>query len=173
AADDGIALTRDALLDREGDELLARSRLADGAHGVGPDEARVLLARPPEPGFDRPARLHQVVAVEVVADLEAQGVAGAEPRGDGAAADDRVPDPARVLGRDEQLDALLARVARAADEHARRADLLLACGEARRQRPVGERLDDLAGERPLDGEHREVVEAVLDLDVEVAGVATK
>src|SRR6185312_7566966 len=113
AAHDGVALARDArAVEREGDELLARARLADGAHGVRADEARVLLARPAQPGLDRSALLHQVVAVEVVTDLQAQRVAGGQPARRGAAAHELVPQPRRGAVGDEHLDAVLARVAR-------------------------------------------------------------
>ena len=61
-------------------------------HGLGADKARVLLAAPAQAGLDRPALLHQVVAVEVEADLEAQRVARAEPGGRGAGLEQRVPD---------------------------------------------------------------------------------
>ena len=107
-------------LHHEGDELLARAGLALGAHRLGADEARVLLARPAEAGLDRAARLREVVAVEVEADLEAQRVARAEAGGRRAAGDELVPDRRGVVGRDEQLDAVLAGVAGAADERARR-----------------------------------------------------
>ena len=153
----------------EGDELLGRARLAHGAHGVGADEARVLLARPAEAGLDRAARLHQVVAVEVEADLEAQRVARAEAGRRRAARDERVPDRAGVAGRDEQLDAVLAGVAGAADERGAPATCGSTRGEALGQRaPSASAGDDLARARALHGEHRVVVEAVGDLDVEAA-----
>src|SRR6185437_8538331 len=77
---DGIALAWDAGSgDDEGRKLLGRLVLADGSYRFGADEARVLLATPSEPGLDRAARLHQVVAVEVEADLQAQRVARAQP----------------------------------------------------------------------------------------------
>ena len=89
---------------------------------LGADEARVLLAAPAQAGLDRAAVLHQVVAVEVEADLQAQRVARAEARGRRAA-----PRPARPRrrrrrsGRDQQLDAVLAGVAGAARPARRRA----------------------------------------------------
>ena len=88
---------------------------------LGADEAGGLLHAPAEAGLDRAARLHQVVAVEVKADLEPQRVARAQARGLDAGLEQRVPDRGRVLGGDQQLDAVLARVAGAADEHAGRA----------------------------------------------------
>src|SRR6185295_19074874 len=91
--------------------------LAHGPDGVGADEAGVLLAAPPEAGLDRPAVLGQVVAVQRQAGLEAQGVARAEAGRGRAAADELVPEHAGVLGRAQDLDAVLARVAGTADEH--------------------------------------------------------
>ena len=76
-----------------------RAGLAHGAHGVGADEAGVLLAAPAEAGLDRAALLHQVVAVEVEAHLQAQRVARAQPGRLGAAGHDRVPDRRGVLAR--------------------------------------------------------------------------
>src|SRR3954467_10316459 len=91
----------------ERDELLVRSGLADRADGLGADEPRVLLAAPAEAGLDRPALLHQVVAVEVEADLQAQRVARAEPGRRDALREQRVPDRGRVAGGEQQLDAVL------------------------------------------------------------------
>src|SRR5215212_11567300 len=71
---DRIALPSDAAVaDDEGHEPLRRPRGPHGRDGRGPDEPRRLLAAPPEAGLDRPAVLAQVVAVEVVAGLQAQG----------------------------------------------------------------------------------------------------
>ena len=142
------------------------------AHRVGADEAGVLLAAPAQPGLDRAAILGQVVAVEVEAGLHAQRVARAEPGRRGARGDDRVPDRAGGVRRDEQLDAVLARVAGAADEHARLAgDRQLLRAEARRQLPVGEPRDERARLRALDREHREVGEPVGHGRVVLARVA--
>ena len=96
----------------------ARSR---AAHGVGADEAGRLLAAPAEAGLDRAAVLGQVVAVEVEARLQAQRVARAQADGVAPAATTASQTAAARAGRDEQLDAVLARVAGAADEHARHA----------------------------------------------------
>ena len=76
------------------------------------------LQHQPRPASIGPRVVHQVVAVEVEADLQAQRVARAEPGGRGAGLDHRVPDGGRARGGDDQLDAVLARVAGAADEHA-------------------------------------------------------
>src|ERR1700752_127872 len=105
-------------MDRRGDPLL-RSGFPGRPDRLGSDEARVLLAAPPEPGLDRPARLHQVVAVEVEADLQAQRVARPEPGRLRATLSHRVPPPYRVLAAKDQLDALLSGVAGAADQDVR------------------------------------------------------
>ena len=76
----------------------------------------------------------QVVAVERVADLEPQRVARAEAGRRRAGADQRLPDGRRVLGREQQLDAVLARVAGAADERLAPATIALGEAEARRGR---------------------------------------
>src|SRR4051812_33613598 len=113
---DRIALARDAGAgEGEGHELLlGRVRLGKRLRS---DEVGLALAAPAEAGLDRVAVLREVVAVEVEADLEAQGVARAQARGLGAAvARERVPHPGRAVRRDQQLDAVLARVAGARDE---------------------------------------------------------
>src|SRR4051812_40796027 len=54
APGDGVALPGDAAVaDDERDESLRRPGGADCGDGLGPDEARVLLAAPPEPSLDR------------------------------------------------------------------------------------------------------------------------
>src|SRR5205814_8132660 len=116
------------------------------------DEAGVLLAAPAEAGLDRAALLHQVVAVEVEADLEAQRVTGRQAGRDRAAAQQLVPQRARVLGRCEDLDTVLARIAGAADESLAAGDRACRGRHARGQRGVGDRLDDLPRARALDGE---------------------
>src|SRR4051794_18304515 len=98
AADDGIALARDPRArEDKGDELLGGAVRAGVGDRLRADEARVLLAAPPEAALDRAAALHQVVAVEVEADLEAQRVAGAEADRRRAFARERVPHGGRVL----------------------------------------------------------------------------
>ena len=104
-----------------GTSFSAVPSVARRAHGVGADEAGVLLAAPAQPGLDRPAVGGQVVAVEVEADLEAQRVARAEADGRGAGGENGVPHRGRVRRVDEQLDAVLAGVAGAGDQRARRA----------------------------------------------------
>ena len=114
--------------------------------------------------------LAHVVAVKVEADLEPQRVARAEPDRRRAAGDQRVPDLGRVLGTQQQLDAVLAGVTGAAHEHRRPRHRALADVEARRQRAVGEPPHELAGPRALHREHREVGGAVEHVDVEPVGV---
>jgi hypothetical protein len=105
----------------------------------------------------------------VVADLQAQGVARREADGHGAPGEQLIPHRGRVLGIQQQLDPVLARVARAAHQALVAGELPAGHREAGRQRRVGHGLDDLAGERALDGEHRVSVRDVLHLDVRPAG----
>ena len=92
--------------------------------GVAPDEARLLLAAPAQAGLDRAALLHEVVAVEVEADLEAQRVAGAETARPHSAREHAVPQLRGVLRHRQQLAPLLARVARAVHHHLDAVDVL-------------------------------------------------
>ena len=83
----------------------------------------------------------------------------------------RVPDRARAVAVDQQLDAVLARVARAADEHVRDAgDGERRGAEALGQLAVVEARRRARAPRALDGEHRVVVQGVVDLDVEAGGL---
>ncbi len=106
AGEHGVALAGDARpREDERGEALGGAGLAGGRHRLGADEARVLLAAPPEPGLDRIAVLAQVIAVEVEADLEPQGVAGgraprASPRPPAARPRGRAP---RRAGRGSRL----------------------------------------------------------------------
>jgi hypothetical protein len=107
----------------------------------------------------------------VEADLEAQGVARCQAGGRRAAAGQLVPQRRRVAGVAQHLDAVLARVAGAADERRAPGQRAPRGGEARGQRRIGHRLDDLAGPRALDGEHRVLLVSVRHLGVgELAGV---
>ena len=60
--------------------------------------------------------LVEVVAVERVIDLEPERVAGAQPRGDRAGYQQLLPQGRGLIRANEQLDAILARVAGPADE---------------------------------------------------------
>src|SRR5256885_10473400 len=114
AADHRVALARDARsVDHERHQALSRAGLAHRAHGVGADEARGLLAGPAEPGLDRPALLHEVVAVQVEADLEAERVARRQSGRRRAGREQGVPDLAGPGRIQQQLDAVLSPVARA------------------------------------------------------------
>ena len=81
------------------------------------------LQHQPSPASIGPRSSHQVVAVEVEADLQAQRVAGGQAGRRRAAAQQLVPERRRVARGEQQLDAVLARVAGAADQrrHGRRA----------------------------------------------------
>ena len=74
------------------------------------------LAAPAEPGLDRVAVLGEVVAVQVEADLEAQRVAGGEADRRHARSSRASHTAVGAVRRDQQLDAVLAGVAGAADE---------------------------------------------------------
>src|SRR5687768_18506102 len=113
AVHDRVSLARDAALgDDERDQPLFGPGVAGSGDRLGPDEARVLLAAPAEAGLDRVSIGVHVVAVEVKADLEAKRVARSEAGGGGAAVDERLPDAWRGVGAEQQLDAVLAGVAR-------------------------------------------------------------
>src|SRR4051794_29608739 len=173
AADHRVALAGDPRpREHEGDEALGRAVGPRTSHRLGADEARGLLAAPAQPGLDRPARLHEVVAVEVEADLEAQRVPRAQARGLRAALRDGVPDGAGVLGLEQQFDAVLAGVAGPAHEHVRRpGDGHPLRAKARGQLTFGEIAHDPPRLRPLHREHRVVVQAVAERDVEPPGVS--
>src|SRR5207247_5110190 len=112
AADDLVALAGDAgpgQLERH--EPLVRAGLACRADRISADKARFLLAAPAQSGLDRAARLHEVVAVEVKADLQAQGVARREARRVRSAPDEHLPERRRVGRVAEDLDAVLTGVA--------------------------------------------------------------
>ena len=166
-AEHGVALAGDALLGDERDEHLGRAVGPSDLDRLRADEARVLLHAPAQAGLDGTARLHQVVAVQVVTDLQAQRVARAEADRDDARVQQRVPDLDGADRVDQQLHAVLAGVARAAHEHV----LDPGHGEAGGAEPLGqltlgEVRDDPARLGPLDREHRVVVQGVLEADVE-------
>ncbi len=125
-------------------------------------------ATPAEAGLDRVALGRQVIAVQVEAGLEAQGVAGAEPTGDDARVEQLHPDRRRDIGVDQQLDPVLAGVAGPADQRRASADPLRRDSHPRRQVETQRGSDDPAGVRPLDGEHRVAVGHIAHRDVEVA-----
>src|SRR5581483_21017 len=126
----------------------ARSR--DPAQLLGAREVAVERARPAEAGGDRVRVGRDVVAVQRVADLEAEGVAGAEAAGHGARREHRLPQGDGVPGRGQELDTLLAGVARAVDHAGDATDLAL--GERERRRPRETEPLERAG--ALDGDER-------------------
>ena len=129
-----------------------------------------LLAAPAEPGLDRVALRGQVLAVEVEADLEPQGVAGAEPA---RRRPRRRAAPPRSPGRPRGRSAARPRPRR--------------CSRCRRPAPGGRRParprpasargsstpeslgDDAARLRALHGEHRVAVGDVADATSNRAG----
>ncbi len=155
--EDRVAGARDAApVDREGRELLDGPLGTGGRDRLRAREPGVLLAAPAEAGLDRIAVRAHVVAVQVEADLEPERVAGAEAAGRHPGREQLPPELGRIVGGEEDLDAVLARVAGAADERVghrpRRAGPSASAAEARRRQPG----DGRAGLGPLDGDHREV-----------------
>src|SRR5205807_4362445 len=96
-------------VDRERGQLLGRALGPDLGDRLGPDEARLLLAAPAEARLDRVAILAEVVAVQVVTDLDPQRVARPEPRGRRAALKQGVPHAGCLARVEQQLDPVLAR----------------------------------------------------------------
>ena len=139
-------------------------------HGLGADESGLLGAAPAETRLDRAAILAEVVAVQVKAGLEPQRVAGAEPRRGRARLEQRVPHGAACRGIEQQLDAVLARVAGAADEHRDAGDVRWQQCIRGGRRPSASPDTSARARGPLDGEHREVIAAVDHVGVEIAGV---
>ena len=89
---------------------------------------------------------------------------------------ERIPDPLGLRHGEEELEAVLARVARAADQ---RGDVTedRALGEAvvldLREVGVGDLRQDVFRERPLQGEHGLIVRNVVDFDFERPGMLSK
>ena len=175
AADDRVALPRrcPGPVRAKGTSFSAGPASRAARTASAPMKPVSSLQHQPRPASIGSRSSHQVVAVEVEADLEAQRVARAEAgrrRARGARSASHTA-PASS-GCEQQLDAVLARVAGAADEHPARRRRCAGGGAcAAGSRPSASACDDLARPRPLHGEHRVVVEAVLDLGVEVLGVA--
>ncbi len=94
------------------------------------------------------------------------------PRPAGAAppASECVPHRRRVPRVKQELDAVLTRVPGPADHHRGPGDGPLGNVHARRQVTVRQPLDERPGERSLDGDHRELLGAIDDVDVERSGV---
>ncbi len=104
--------------------------------------------------------------MEVEAHLEPERVARAEAAWGDAGAEKGPPDLRGPVGGEDDLDAVLAGVARPADEAVNSGDLELRGVHPRRQLGGGERGDGGASLRPLDREHPVRRCEVLDLDVE-------
>ena len=174
AGQDRVAVAGDAgALDQERGQLLGRALGAGLGDGLGAEEAGRLHAAPAEAGLDRVALGAELVAVQREADLEPQGVAGAEPAGDDAGVEQLGPDRRRHLGVQQQLDPVLAGVAGAADQRRAAADPDVGDAHPRRQLDPEGAGEDGAGVRALDGEHRVAVGDVADDDVEPAAPAAE
>src|SRR5205085_4328082 len=104
--------TRDRLVHHdERGEPPRRPGLLDSTELLDAGELLVERADPAEAGRDRVGLGRDVVAVERIADLEAEGVARAEAARLRAALQHGVPEPHRVVGLHEQLDSPLTGVA--------------------------------------------------------------
>src|SRR5690606_22743621 len=110
-----------AVLETEPDQPAADALLLLPLEGGTTEEISLVeLDDPAEPGFEGRVVPVEVVAVEDVPHLEAERVAGAEPRGDEAVVLPRLeelrPERDGVLAADVELEAVLARVPGAADD---------------------------------------------------------
>ena len=141
------------------------------AQASEPMNAGLLLHRPAEVGLDRVSVLGQLVAVEAVVDLQPQGVASPQPRRGRACDNELLPEGRGLVRGDENLDPVLAGVAGPADEGIAGAEVEVGGVEPGRQLPLRDRADDPPRLRPLDCEHRVVVDPVVNVRVEVVGVA--
>ena len=154
AALDRHAVARDRLvLHHERDEPALGTVLLHAAEDVDALELLVERARPAEAGRDRVGVGPDVVAVQRVADLEAQRVARAEPARDDAAREHGVPERDGVVGHAQELAAVLAGVAGAVDHHLDAVDRRLGEGERRRRRQP----EPLDRARALHGDERVLV----------------
>src|SRR6266850_2113785 len=153
----GVAVTRDGLVDHlDADQPPPHALGADLLERLAADEVALGgLDDPAEPRFERVGGVVEVVAVERVLHLEPQRVARAEPdRRDAVGAarlDERLPEMPRPIRGHVQLEAVLARVARARDQRRHPGDG--APREAviadRRHVAVGEPADERLGLRAL------------------------
>ena len=142
-ADDGALAVEDRargprhgalLVHAQRDEPALRAVGARAREHVRARELLVARADPAEARLDRVRVLRDVVAVQRVADLEPQGIARAQAAGHGAGLDQGVPQLHDLAGRADQLDARLARVARARDGARHAGDARLRERERRRRR---------------------------------------
>src|SRR5262249_16386460 len=103
------------LLHHERDEAALWALRLDPPQLLGAGEVLLERTGPAEPGRDRIRFAPDVVAVQRIADLEAEAVARSETAGLGAPLEDAFPERRRVIGHHQQLDTHLARVAGAVD----------------------------------------------------------
>ncbi len=150
-------------------EFLRGAVCAGGLHGAAADERLGFGHNPAQARCDRVDVIAQFVTVEGKTRLHTQGVARSEPAWHHARREERVPQPERVRGGADQLEAVLARVARAGGEARDTPDLHVVQPEhrpvAQRVRLVAQAREDLDGLRPLHGDHRGGVRLVRDLHV--------
>src|SRR5690606_26861952 len=117
-----VAVAREGALlqDEPGQPLTDPLLLLPGECVAAQEIALVELDDPPEPRLERRVVLVQVVAVQDVADLETQRVAGPEADGEKAVRradlEETAPDVRRVVRRDVEFEAILARVPGPADD---------------------------------------------------------
>ena len=146
--------------------------LADERVGADEPARLVELDDPAEPRLQRRVVLVHVVSIQTVSDFQAQRVARAQPAGDHALREQRVPELSRSLGRDEDFEAVLARVSGARDDasadagHRGFAEVVV--GEVEDAR-LAERIDQFRRVRSLHRDLRPVVRALAYRDP-VAGV---
>ncbi|KPN30135.1 hypothetical protein SY89_00858 [Halolamina pelagica] len=172
-----------AVEQREAGERLVDASLLLGRQRVTADELGVEVDREADAGLVRRSRV--LLGVEVLAGeeqplLHPEGVPGAQPAG---LAVERRPDRLGVVGVTEDLDAVLAGVARPGDQTVGAGDGRLGGGEPREVGEVvallsqgrADGLDGVGGEAdrvgPLHREHRPVRGLVGDLGVEPVRVA--
>ena len=160
AALNGHPLPRNcSLFHHEGNEAASGPFGLDPSQFLRPGEVRLNGADPAKPGRDRVRVGADVVAVQGVADLETERVAGAEACRLRPALDNPVPQLGRVLGRNHQLDASLACVAGPVDHAGDSVDLTL---RERERRRVGE-AEPFQRARPLNGQKSVLIGNVPDV----------
>src|SRR5712691_4346209 len=168
---DLVAVTSDAALhDKTGDFPLRPRGLLRRDH-VAARELFVELARPAEPRLDRVGGLVDVIAVEGEARLEAQRVARAQADGldpgAGPGREQPVPDRGRVGVGHKDLEAVLARVARARQRRLGAGDAAMrhAKGRERLDVDVGLLRKDVRRARPLDRDEGRAERPIVERDV--------
>ena len=159
------AAARDEQAPREAARLLGALRREDV---LAPERGLVPADGPAGARHVRRELHAQLVPVQRVAHLGAQGVAGAEPAREALEGrhrlDERIPQLERGGGRDDQLVALLPRVAGAAHDGLRAVAVDLRERHVRQVGRQAERGDDLGALGALDRDDRVVLVLVDDLD---------